>query len=372
MSSSQHATVAGTPAPAKPSQIVDDDMVGSGDEEEERAALLQKLALLDKQQEEKKAKKKAEAERKIREEQEKKAREEAEKKAREESEKKAREEAEKKAREEAEKKARESEKKAREEAKKKAQAEKKIRDAEQRAREEQETKTREDAKVASRERHAAIRQERERKLREAAAAVVTKTRSSVISSVRSEDEDRGEEPSHKRSRSNGPGSNVPDVVISKKRKQATPINVDEIEDNINSDDMMEKRGPCDNCKKKQLRCFPQTRTGPNSACAPCNKSKLGCSWVHKKTNQTKPEKARTLSLVPDNSHIVPDLLRTIIRQNEELLHYNKEILDQIKFFNQNVTFVQGEGKDTEKGEDAGEGEVPHDDLLDFGDFINTL
>ncbi|KAJ3791767.1 hypothetical protein GGU11DRAFT_761325, partial [Lentinula aff. detonsa] len=328
MSTSQHTSVAGTPPPAKPSHIDDEDMVGSGDEEEEeKAALLEKLALLEKQQKEKKARKKAEAERKAREEAEEKARE----KAREE---KAREEEARKAREEAEKKLREEEVK-------KAQAEEKAR---------------EDARVAARERHAAVRKERERKLREAAAALVNPKPSSVISSFRPEDDDRGEGPSHKRSHSNGPGSNVPEVIITKKKRKASPINVDEMEDNMNADDFMEIRGSCDNCGKRNLRCFPQSRSGPNSACAPCNKSKLGCSWVRKRTNQSKAEKARTASAVPDSSQIVPDLLRTIIGQNEALLTYNRGILAQMKILNEIINSGTGveEGEVAQAGVNAGE------------------
>ncbi|KAJ3780487.1 hypothetical protein GGU10DRAFT_380578 [Lentinula aff. detonsa] len=270
-----------------------------------------------------------------------KAREEAEEKARE----KAREEEERKAREEAEKKLREEEVK-------KAQAEEKAR---------------EDARVAARERHAAVRKERERKLREAAAALVNPKPSSVISSFRPEDDDR-EGPSHKRSHSNGPGSNVPEVIITKKKRKASPINVDEMED---ADDFMEIRGSCDNCEKRSLRCFPQSRSGPNSACAPCNKSKLGCSWVRKRTNQSKAEKARTASAVPDSSQIVPDLLRTIIGQNEALLTYNRGILHQMKILNEIINSGTGveEGEVAQAGVNAGESEVPKDDLLDFGDYV---
>ncbi|KAJ3791373.1 hypothetical protein GGU11DRAFT_761654, partial [Lentinula aff. detonsa] len=235
----------------------------------------------------------------------------------------------------------EAEKKLREEEAKKAQAEEKAR---------------EDARIAVRERHAAVRKERERKLREAAAAVVHPKPSSVISSFRSEDDDRGEGPSHKRSHSNGPGLNVPDVIINKKKRKASPINVDEMEDNMNADDFMEIRGSCDNCEKRNLRCFPQNRSGPNSACAPCNKSKLGCSWVRKRTNQSKAEKARTVSAVPDSSQIVPDLLRTIIGQNEALLTYNRGILDQMKILNEIINSGTGveEGEVAQAGVNAGE------------------
>ncbi|KAJ3792332.1 hypothetical protein GGU11DRAFT_760851 [Lentinula aff. detonsa] len=352
MSTLQHTSVAGTPPPAQPSHIDDEDVVGSGDEEEqEKEALLEKLALLDKQQKEKKARRKAEAERKAREETEKKAPEEKaqEEKVQEDEERKAREEAEKKLREEGVKKA------------------------------QTEQIAREDAQAAAREGHAAARKERERKLCEAAAAVVKPKPSSVISSFRSEDNDRGEGPSHKRSHSNGPGLNVPEVIISKKKRKASPINVDEMEDN--ADDFMEVRGSCDNCEKRNLCCFPQSWSGPNSACTPCNKSKLGCSWVRKTTNQSRVEKARTVSAIPDSPQIVPDLLRTIIGQNEALrtiigqnealLTYNRGILDQMKILNEYIASGAGveEGEVAHVGMKAGESEVPKDNLLDFGDYV---
>ncbi|KAJ3792585.1 hypothetical protein GGU11DRAFT_760644 [Lentinula aff. detonsa] len=304
MSSPQHTTVAGTPTglsaisqpPPEAAQILEVVREGSGDEEDdERAALLEKLALLDKQGQERK---KAEAEKRIREEQEQMAREGAERKAREEEAKKAHEDAVQKARQEAEKKAREDSKMT---AKRKA---------------------REESEKEAYERHAILLKERERKVREAAVAVLRTSPSSIICADTSDDQDGGEGPSRKRARSTGSGSEVSSPVINKKRKQ---IEVDDIEDDSDFDSIMQKRGPCENCIRKHLRCYLRPRSGRSSACAPCNKSKLGCSWVPKKQIQPKTERKPTVAT--DISQVLSDHLGTLIGQSNFIIHLLKIIAD---------------------------------------------
>ncbi|KAJ3978226.1 hypothetical protein F5890DRAFT_1560781 [Lentinula detonsa] len=162
--------------------------------------------------------------------------------------------------------------------------------------------------------------ERERKVREA--AVLRTSSNSIISAHKPGDQDCGEGSSRKRARSTGSGSEVSSPVINKKRKQ---IEVNVIEDDSDFDSIMQKRGPCENCIRKHLRCYLQPRSGRSSACAPCNKSKHGCSWVPKKQIQPKTERKPTVAA--DISQVLSDHLGTLISQSNFIIHLLKIIAD---------------------------------------------
>ncbi|KAJ3978747.1 hypothetical protein F5890DRAFT_1479092 [Lentinula detonsa] len=349
MSSPQHTTVAGTPTglsaisqpPPEAAQILEVVREGSGDEEDdERAALLEKLALLDKQGQERK---KAEAEKRIREEQEQMAREGAERKAREEEAKKAHEDAVQKARQEAEKKAREDSKMT-------------VREQARSFDLQAKRKAREESEKEAYERHAILLKERERKVREAAVAVLRTSPSSIICADTSDDQDGGEGPSRKVFYHISTFSFHPLVLhpsalaqlarvlkspaplLTRRENKSAPlrpyyyslhilipsvqIEVDDIEDDSDFDSIMQKRGPCENCIRKHLRCYLQPRSGRSSACAPCNKSKHGCSWVPKKQIQPKTERKPTVA-----ADILSDHLGTLIGQSNFIIHLLKIIAD---------------------------------------------
>ncbi|KAJ3791506.1 hypothetical protein GGU11DRAFT_751645 [Lentinula aff. detonsa] len=111
--------------------------------------------------------------------------------------------------------------------------------------------------------------------------------------------ERGEAPSTKRSHSNGPGVNLPQVVINKKPKQADSINVDEIEPS-DSDDV--------EVKLKFTRLPQKKNPGPQA-------------------------------FRPDHSQIIADH-RTIVAQNNHLATQNELIIHHLSIISDSVRVQQ--------------------------------